>query len=86
MRKPCSEKTSTKLLFDHSAALSETRRDTRVLLHNAAQKLKGQEEKEGEIAIHFDGWLRKNYGTHYDVLHVGWFTVYTVVKDRARPI
>jgi len=46
MRKPCSEKTSSKLLFDHSAALSETRRDTGVLLHNAAQKLKGQEEKE----------------------------------------
>jgi hypothetical protein len=46
MRKRCSEKTSSKLLFDHSAALPETRRDTRVLLHNAAQELKGQEEKE----------------------------------------
>jgi len=33
------------------------------------------------MAIHFDGWLRKNYGAHYDVLHVGWLTVYRVAKD-----
>lgn len=33
------------------------------------------------MAIHFDGWLRKNYGAHYDVLHVGWLTLYRVTKD-----
>ena len=33
------------------------------------------------MAIHFDGWLRKNYGAHYDVLHVGWLTVYRVAKE-----
>jgi hypothetical protein len=33
------------------------------------------------MAIHFDGWIRKNYGAHYDVLHVGWHTVYGVAKD-----
>jgi len=33
------------------------------------------------MAIHFDGWLRKNYGAHYDVFHVAWLTVYRVAKD-----
>jgi hypothetical protein len=33
------------------------------------------------MAIHFDGWLRKNYGAHYDVLQVGWLTVYRAAKD-----
>jgi hypothetical protein len=44
MRERCSEKTSSKLLFDHSAVLSGTRRDTRVLRYMAGLKLKGQEE------------------------------------------
>jgi hypothetical protein len=33
MCEPCSGKTSSKLLFDHSAALSATQRDTGTLLH-----------------------------------------------------
>jgi hypothetical protein len=45
MCEPCSVKPSSKLLFDHSAALSGTRRDTTVLLHVAARKAQGARRK-----------------------------------------
>jgi hypothetical protein len=73
MREPCSEKTSSKLLLDHSAALPAIHRDTRLFLHIYSLKFKGRDEKERYKWRII--WFRKSY-----VLRVDGFTAKTA-KD-----